>query len=146
RRACPRRTSIACRSRILRSSSLCRKTSAVPVPVNSTFFAGCSPFGRGWRRGRSVGRKRSFRCLGIESLPDRMLKRFPKEMHYLSKAERANATGAPGAELQEDEPGPLRRDDAKIRIFRSPLRARFSFDGDYVRRLITEDPETERHF
>ncbi|MEO8521237.1 MAG: sigma-70 family RNA polymerase sigma factor [Acidobacteriota bacterium] len=27
-----------------------------------------------------------------------------------------------------------------------PLRPRFSFDGDYVRRLIAEDPETERHF
>jgi len=26
------------------------------------------------------------------------------------------------------------------------LRPRFSFDGDYVRRLIAEDPETERHF
>jgi len=27
-----------------------------------------------------------------------------------------------------------------------PLRTRFSFDGDYVRRLIAEHPETERHF
>jgi RNA polymerase sigma-70 factor, ECF subfamily len=26
------------------------------------------------------------------------------------------------------------------------LRTRFSFDGDYVGRLIAEDPETERHF
>ena len=26
------------------------------------------------------------------------------------------------------------------------LRPRFSFDGDYVQRLIAEDPETERHF
>jgi RNA polymerase sigma-70 factor (ECF subfamily) len=26
------------------------------------------------------------------------------------------------------------------------LRPRFSFDGDYVARLIAEDPETERHF
>jgi RNA polymerase sigma-70 factor, ECF subfamily len=26
------------------------------------------------------------------------------------------------------------------------LRPRFSFDGEYVRRLIAEDPETERHF
>lgn len=26
------------------------------------------------------------------------------------------------------------------------LRPRFSFDADYVRRLIAEDPETERHF
>jgi RNA polymerase sigma-70 factor (ECF subfamily) len=27
-----------------------------------------------------------------------------------------------------------------------PLRARFSFDGDYVQRLIAGDPDTERHF
>ena len=27
-----------------------------------------------------------------------------------------------------------------------PLRPRFSFDGEYVERLIAEDPETERHF
>jgi RNA polymerase sigma-70 factor (ECF subfamily) len=26
------------------------------------------------------------------------------------------------------------------------LRPRYTFDGDYVRRLIAEDPETERHF
>src|SRR5262249_8590734 len=58
----------------------------------------------------------------------------------------ANATGAPGAAFHDDEPGPARRTDAKIRIFRSSLRPRFSFDGDYVRRLIAEDPETERHF
>src|SRR5262245_18902406 len=67
-------------------------------------------------------------------------------MHYLSKAERANATGMPGEARHDDEPGPLRRNDAKIRIFPSALRPRFSFDGDYVRRLIAEDPETERHF
>src|SRR4029453_8425543 len=30
--------------------------------------------------------------------------------------------------------------------FALSLRPRFSFDGDYVRRLIAEDPETERHF
>ena len=30
-------------------------------------------------------------------------------------------------------------------IFR-PQRARFSFDGDYIRRLIAGDPATERHF
>src|SRR5262249_16711514 len=67
-------------------------------------------------------------------------------MHYLSKAERANAAGAPGEASHEDEPGPLRRTDAKIRVFPSALRPRFSFDGDYVRRLIAEEPETERHF
>lgn len=27
-----------------------------------------------------------------------------------------------------------------------PVRPRFSFDGDYVRRLIAGDPDTERHF
>jgi RNA polymerase sigma-70 factor (ECF subfamily) len=27
-----------------------------------------------------------------------------------------------------------------------PLRPRFSFDGDYVQRLIAGDPDTERHF
>ena len=27
-----------------------------------------------------------------------------------------------------------------------PLRPRFSFDGDYVRRLVAGDPDTERHF
>lgn len=32
------------------------------------------------------------------------------------------------------------------RISRLPLRPRFSFDGEYVRRLVTGDPETERHF
>jgi len=67
-------------------------------------------------------------------------------MHYLSKAERANATGTPGTAPHEDEPGPLRRSGAKIRIFPAALRPRFSFDGDYVRRLIAEDPDTERHF
>src|SRR5947207_12927032 len=30
--------------------------------------------------------------------------------------------------------------------FALSFRPRFSFDGDYVRRLIAEDPETERHF
>jgi len=67
-------------------------------------------------------------------------------MHYLSKAEKASTTSTPGKALHEDEPGPLRRSDAKIRIFPAALRPRFSFDGDYVRRLIAEDPETERHF
>jgi RNA polymerase sigma-70 factor, ECF subfamily len=30
--------------------------------------------------------------------------------------------------------------------FALSFRPRFSFDGEYVRRLIAEDPETERHF
>lgn len=40
----------------------------------------------------------------------------------------------------------LRGSGPKARILRLPLRPRFAFDGDYVRRLIAEDPETERHF
>ena len=40
----------------------------------------------------------------------------------------------------------LRSSGAKTTIFPLPLRPRFSFDGEYVRRLIAEDPETERHF
>ena len=67
-------------------------------------------------------------------------------MHYLTKAERASATGARGYKDQEDEWRSRRGHDAKIRILRSAPRPRFSFDGDYVRRLIAEDPETERHF
>jgi RNA polymerase sigma-70 factor, ECF subfamily len=35
---------------------------------------------------------------------------------------------------------------AKTTIFPLSLRPRFSFDAEYVRRLIAEDPETERHF
>jgi RNA polymerase sigma-70 factor, ECF subfamily len=67
-------------------------------------------------------------------------------MHYVSKVKTASAIGALEEPFHEDEPRPLRAGDAKIRIFPSPLRPRFSFDGDYVRRLIAEDPETERHF
>jgi RNA polymerase sigma-70 factor, ECF subfamily len=67
-------------------------------------------------------------------------------MHYLSKAKTAGAIDALEQPFHEDEPTPLRASDAKIRIFPSLLRPRFSFDGDYVRRLIAEDPETERHF
>ena len=40
----------------------------------------------------------------------------------------------------------MRGNRPKTTIFPLPLRPRFSFDGDYVRRLIAEDPETERHF
>jgi RNA polymerase sigma-70 factor, ECF subfamily len=40
----------------------------------------------------------------------------------------------------------LRGSRAETTIFALPLRPRFSFDGEYVRRLIAEDPETERHF
>ena len=47
--------------------------------------------------------------------------------------------------FHEDEPVPLRTAGPRARILR-PLRTRFSFDGEYVRRLIAEDPDTERHF
>ena len=33
-----------------------------------------------------------------------------------------------------------------LRLRHLSLRPRFAFDADYVRRLIAEDPETERHF
>ncbi|HXI30120.1 MAG TPA: sigma-70 family RNA polymerase sigma factor [Vicinamibacterales bacterium] len=39
----------------------------------------------------------------------------------------------------------MRTAGPRARILR-PLRTRFSFDGEYVRRLIAEDPDTERHF
>jgi RNA polymerase sigma-70 factor, ECF subfamily len=47
--------------------------------------------------------------------------------------------------FHEDEPVTLRPAGPRARILR-PLRTRFSFDAEYVRRLIAEDPETERHF
>jgi len=40
----------------------------------------------------------------------------------------------------------LRAGGSKATILALSLRPRFAFDGDYVRRLIAEDPETERHF
>jgi RNA polymerase sigma-70 factor (ECF subfamily) len=42
--------------------------------------------------------------------------------------------------------GRLRATGAKATIHALSLRPRFAFDGEYVRRLIAEDPETERHF
>ena len=36
--------------------------------------------------------------------------------------------------------------EAKIGFQRLPVRPRFSFDSDYVRRLVAGDPDTERHF
>jgi RNA polymerase sigma-70 factor (ECF subfamily) len=50
------------------------------------------------------------------------------------------------AVFHEDGRGLLRDSWANATIFALSLRPRFSFDGDYVRRLIAEDPETERHF
>jgi RNA polymerase sigma-70 factor, ECF subfamily len=64
----------------------------------------------------------------------------------LVDADTARAIGALERAFHEDEPRRLRLSEPRVRIFSAPLRARFSFDGDYVRRLIAEDPETERHF
>jgi RNA polymerase sigma-70 factor, ECF subfamily len=66
--------------------------------------------------------------------------------HYLLKADTARSIDARERAFHEDEPRPLRGGQPKARIFPAPLRTRFSFDGEYVRRLIAEDPETERHF
>jgi len=58
----------------------------------------------------------------------------------------ARAIVTPVRSFHEDSGGGLRGSKAKTTIFPLPLRERFSFDQDYVRRLIAEDPETERHF
>jgi RNA polymerase sigma-70 factor, ECF subfamily len=67
-------------------------------------------------------------------------------MHYLSVAETATWVGGLEQAFHEDGRARLRDRGAKTTIFALQLRPRFSFDGDYVRRLIAEDPETERHF
>jgi RNA polymerase sigma-70 factor, ECF subfamily len=66
-------------------------------------------------------------------------------MHYMLEAE---TRGSPARQQEFHDNGPcrLRGSGSKARILRLPLRPRFAFDGDYVRRLIAEDPETERHF
>src|SRR6185295_17902355 len=53
----------------------------------------------------------------------------------------APATGAQVRAFHGDRGGGLRGSRAKTTIFPLPLRTRFSFDGDYVRRLIAEHPE-----
>jgi RNA polymerase sigma-70 factor (ECF subfamily) len=58
----------------------------------------------------------------------------------------ARAIVTPVRPFHGDSGGGLRGSRAKTTIFPLPLRPRFSFDSDYVRRLIAEDPETERHF
>jgi RNA polymerase sigma-70 factor (ECF subfamily) len=58
----------------------------------------------------------------------------------------ARAIVTPVRPFHGDSGGGLRGSRAKTTIFPLPLRERFSFDQDYVRRLIAEDPETERHF
>jgi RNA polymerase sigma-70 factor, ECF subfamily len=67
-------------------------------------------------------------------------------MHYLLKKETVSARGALEESSRDDEPRTTCSGEANVRLFRSPLRPRFNFDGDYVKRLIAEDPETERHF
>jgi RNA polymerase sigma-70 factor (ECF subfamily) len=67
-------------------------------------------------------------------------------MHYWMEAETASSTAVLARVFHEDRRGRLRDSGAKTTVFPLSLRPRFSFDGDYVRRLIAEDPETERHF
>lgn len=66
--------------------------------------------------------------------------------HYTLEAEPAGEIGGLERAFQEDARGPLRDRRAKTTLRPLPLRPRFSFDREYVQRLIAEDPETERHF
>jgi RNA polymerase sigma-70 factor, ECF subfamily len=61
-------------------------------------------------------------------------------------AQASSVVIAPPGAFHGDGRQRLRGRRAKTTIFALPLRPRFSFDGEYVRRLIAEDPETERHF
>jgi RNA polymerase sigma-70 factor (ECF subfamily) len=61
-------------------------------------------------------------------------------------AARARFVAAEPRAFHGDARGRLRGGGATTTIFPVPLRPRFSFDAEYVRRLIAEDPETERHF
>jgi RNA polymerase sigma-70 factor (ECF subfamily) len=67
-------------------------------------------------------------------------------MHFSLEAEAARWIGGLDRVFHEDARERLRDSGVKATIFALSLRPRFSFDGDYVRRLIAEDPETERHF
>src|SRR5262249_36713025 len=73
------------------------------------------------------------------------LQRITRVTHYLAEAEAASATDAAEPTSHQEEPRPLRGSEPTARIFPA-LRPRFSFDRDYVKRLIAEDPDTERHF
>ena len=64
----------------------------------------------------------------------------------MSQAHTASWPGGLERPFHEDGRARLRDRDVKATIFPLSLRPRFSFDGDYVQRLIAEDPETERHF
>ena len=64
----------------------------------------------------------------------------------MSQAPTANWAGGLERAFHEDGRARLRDRGVKATIFPLSLRPRFSFDGDYVQRLIAEDPETERHF
>ncbi|HKB13862.1 MAG TPA: sigma-70 family RNA polymerase sigma factor [Vicinamibacterales bacterium] len=66
-------------------------------------------------------------------------------MHYLSEAETKGAV-AVQRPLRGREAAALRSSEPAARTSPTPVRARFNFDADYVRKLIAEDPETERHF
>ena len=62
------------------------------------------------------------------------------------EAETATWAGGLDRAFHDDGRQRLRGRGVKTTIFPLSLRPRFSFDGDYVQRLIAEDPETERHF
>jgi len=64
----------------------------------------------------------------------------------LAEAETATWAGGLDRAFHDDGRQRLRGRGVKTTIFPLSLRPRFSFDGDYVQRLIAEDPETERHF
>ena len=66
--------------------------------------------------------------------------------HYTLEAESAGPVGGPERASQEDAREPLRDRRPKTTLRPVPLRPRFNFDSEYVRRLVEEDPETERHF
>lgn len=60
------------------------------------------------------------------------MKRIPRPPHYLNEGRKAGAVA--------------RERGWTLRWRHLPLRPRFSFDGEYVQRLIAGDPDTERHF
>lgn len=64
----------------------------------------------------------------------------------MAEAETATWAGGLDRAFHDDGRQRLRGRGVKTTIFPLSLRPRFSFDGDYVQRLIAEDPETERHF
>lgn len=60
--------------------------------------------------------------------------------------ERRSVSRTPAETIHSFRALQLRGVAVEATIFELALRARFTFDDDYVRRLIAEDPETEAHF